>query len=208
MSSSPIVLSIARRLLMMTCCCCVIAGCGTTPSVDQSDAEESVATPQPSETPDAASDPASASAGSNAAVAEDAPEFYTVDHYDPERSPAEDLSATIDRAQQENKRILLQAGGNWCGWCRLMSKFMHANQAVRAELGKSYLVMKVNFSDEQENTAFFEQYPEAAGYPHLWVLDADGTLLHSQPTAELEEGQGYNEEKFLAFLHKWAPATP
>lgn len=43
------------------------------------------------------------------------------------------------------------------------------------------------------------------GYPHLFVLDADGKLLHSQNTADLEEGRGYNEGVVLAFLAKWAP---
>src|SRR6476620_3489076 len=47
--------------------------------------------------------------------------FYTVDHYDSARNPADDLSATITRAQAEKKYILVQVGGDWCGWCKLMS---------------------------------------------------------------------------------------
>jgi hypothetical protein len=37
------------------------------------------------------------------------------------------------------------------------------------------------------------------------VLDSDGKLLHSQGTAVLEEGKGYNESAVLKFLEKWAP---
>lgn len=42
-------------------------------------------------------------------------------------------------------------------------------------------------------------------YPHLFVLDSDGRLLHSQGTAELEEGQSYNLRRFMAFIDTWAP---
>jgi len=66
------------------------------------------------------------------------------------------------------------------------------------------VVLKVNYSDENENKDFLGKYPKIRGYPHLFVLDSDGKLLHSQGTAELEEGKGYNEQKVMAFLSKWA----
>ncbi len=74
-------------------------------------------------------------------------------------------------------------------------------------LRQHYLIMKVNYSDENANAPFLAAYPEVPAYPHFFVLDTDGTLLHSQGTAELEEGQGYNEQVFFAFLEKWKPAN-
>ena len=65
--------------------------------------------------------------------------------------------------------------------------------------------MKVNYSDENRNTEFLASYPTVPAYPHFFVLESDGTFLHSQGTAELEEGRGYNEQVFLAFLDKWKP---
>jgi hypothetical protein len=35
------------------------------------------------------------------------------------------------------------------------------------------------------------------------VLECDGSFLHSQGTAELEEGTGYNEKVFADFLDRW-----
>lgn len=64
--------------------------------------------------------------------------------------------------------------------------------------------MKVTVTQTQQNAAFLQSYPKASGYPHLYVLDVDGTLLHSQNTAELEHGEGYSEAAFLAFLRSWA----
>jgi hypothetical protein len=134
------------------------------------------------------------------------PAFYTIDHYDAARSPADDLAKTIERAQSEKKNILIQVGGDWCGWCKLMSTFIETNEKVRDNILSNYIVMKVIKDGDNANASFLSQYPSIPGYPHLFVLDSDGTLLHSQGTAELEEGHGYNETVSLEFLNKWKPA--
>lgn len=156
----------------------------------------------------------SATKGDEKAVAEAAPAkkerakpaFYTVDHYDVERSAADDLAATVTRAQAQGKRVLVQVGGDWCGWCHRMSDFMETNPAVRDRIEQNYVVMKVTYDDKQKNEEFLAKYPQISGYPHLFVLETDGELLHSQGTGELEEGQGYNEAVYLEFLDKWKPA--
>ena len=133
------------------------------------------------------------------------PAFYTVDHYDPSRDPHADLAMTIERASRENKRIFVQVGGNWCRWCALMSKFIENSPGVRAALEQGYLLMKVHYSPEQPNEDFLSQFPERPGYPHVFILDTNGTLVHSQATAELEAGEGYDEGAYLGFLEKWGP---
>jgi hypothetical protein len=137
--------------------------------------------------------------------AADKHDFYTVDHYDKARNPAQDLAATIARAKAEKKHILVQVGGDWCGWCKRMSQYVETNERVRENIQQNYLIMKVTYDGEQKNEAFLSRYPPIPGYPHLFVLDAEGNLLHSQGTAELEEGSGYNEQVYLAFLDKWKP---
>src|SRR5688572_4109982 len=65
--------------------------------------------------------------------------------------------------------------------------------------------MKVNYSEENPNAVFLKAFPKVPAYPHYFVLESDGSFLHSQGTAELEEGRTYNEKVFLAFLSKWQP---
>ena len=67
--------------------------------------------------------------------------------------------------------------------------------------------MKVNCGDQNDNSAFLANYPKVPAYPHFFVLETDGTLLHSQGTAELEEGKSYNEQVFIAFLESWRPVN-
>lgn len=134
--------------------------------------------------------------------------FYVVAEYDETRDPAADLAKAVSRARQEKKRILLEVGGTWCGWCKLLDGFIHDHAAVSDRLREGFLIVKVNWSRENPNQAFLGQYPAIHGYPHIFVLEEDGTFLHSQNTAELEEGRSYNLEAVLGFLDRWKPAKP
>lgn len=134
------------------------------------------------------------------------PNSALVDFYDPARNPADDLTQAIVFAQKENKRILLELGGNWCIWCKYMDDFYKTHPDILQARADNYVLVKVNVSEENANEGFLSQFPEAAGYPHIYILDSDGTLLHSQNTADLEDGaDSYVPEVFMAFLKRWAP---
>jgi len=131
-----------------------------------------------------------------------------VDVYDPARDPAEDMKQAIVIAQNENKRIMLELGGNWCIWCKYMDDFYATHSEILQYRVENYVLVKINVSEENMNEEFLSQYPEAAGYPHIYILNADGTFLHSQNTAELEDGaDSYVPEVFMTFLQKWAPPS-
>lgn len=131
--------------------------------------------------------------------------FYTVDHYGEDRNVEEDLKMTMARAATEQKRILLQVGGDWSSSCKLLSAIVEKDEPVRSSLNRNYLLMKVAYTPIQENEAFLSNYPKIQGYPHWFVLDAEGKLLHSQETESLEKGKGYNADAVLAFLENWKP---
>lgn len=125
--------------------------------------------------------------------------------FDPARDPVADLETAKVEAQRGGKRIILDVGGEWCSWCHLLDAFMEGDSEIRRFRDAHYVWMKVNYSEDNENTAFLSRFPEIKGYPHLFVLDGEGQLLHSQFTAELEKGKGYDRAKFFAFLKQWAP---
>ncbi len=130
------------------------------------------------------------------------PSFYTVGHYDKSSDPVVDLTNIIKRATAEDKRILLQVGGEWCSWCKLISQYMHDNQVVSDILTKHFVVMKVTYPGDHAES-FLQQFPKCNAYPHFFVLEKDGSFLHSQGTGELEEGKGYDENVFAEFLNSW-----
>jgi thioredoxin-related protein len=128
---------------------------------------------------------------------------YSVKEYDPTRDPAADLAATVKAAQAGQKRILLQVGGDWCSWCRRLDNFIAIHPAVARVLAEDFIIQKVNYSEENQNAEFLAQYPKIDGYPHLYVLDSDGKLLHSQSTSPLEAGESYSEPTVLIYLRSW-----
>jgi thiol:disulfide interchange protein len=142
---------------------------------------------------------------SRAAAEASAEKYVPVLKYDPKRDAALDITEAAAEAKRTNKRVLVEVGGEWCIWCHMMDDFFEKHPEVLGLREKNFVMVKVNFSDENKNEQVLSRYPEIPGYPHLFVLDGDGKLLHSQDTSELEEGRGYNLTRFTAFLEQWAP---
>lgn len=130
--------------------------------------------------------------------------------FDPGSDPAKDLQAAETQAQAEHKNILMDVGGNWCGWCLVLEKTIHEDPELEGLVEKNYVVLHVNFSKENENTKFLRKYPEPKGYPSWYVLSPKGKLLKAEnDTSELEANhkldQGYNKDALKSFLEKYAP---
>jgi thioredoxin-related protein len=125
--------------------------------------------------------------------------------YDITLDPFKQIAEAKIKAQQEDKNILVQAGGNWCSWCRLFHKFSKENKKVDSILQANYVFVLANFSKENKNEAFFKAYknPGRFGYPAFLILNPQGELLHIQDSGYLEEGKGYSEEKVSRFLLLW-----
>ena len=125
--------------------------------------------------------------------------------YDPAADPFADLQAAKKIAAAENKRILIKVGGNWCSWCRMMERFITENKDLETALDAAFVTMKVSYSDENKNERFLADFPPVPGYPHFFVLNATGELLHSQDTAKLESGRGYSKQAFFDLIETWSP---
>jgi thioredoxin-related protein len=128
--------------------------------------------------------------------------------FDPTRDSEKDVKAAVVVASKSNKMILLDVGGEWCSWCHKLDKFFQDNKDVADFLSSNYVVVKVNYSKENKNEKFLSQFPEVKGYPHLFVLNSKGKLVHSQDTGALESGDHHDHDKVLTFLKKWAPKMP
>jgi thioredoxin-related protein len=129
--------------------------------------------------------------------------YKPVNKFDPGRDPYKDLKETVAEARRTDKRIILDVGGEWCIWCKRIDAFMEENKEIKDILDKHYIIMKVNYSQENKNEKFLSQFPMVKGYPHFFILNKHGKLVHSQDTAELEQDKTYSKAKFISFLNKW-----
>lgn len=126
-----------------------------------------------------------------------------VEKFDPARDPQRDLKAAMVEAKRTGRRILLDVGGEWCIWCHRLDTLFMKNPDLSDQLHHGFVVVKVNYSKENKNERFLSAFPKIPGYPHLFVLDENGMLLHSQDTGELESGKGHDPVKVAAFMDSW-----
>jgi thiol:disulfide interchange protein len=126
--------------------------------------------------------------------------------YDPSRDPARDLSAAMSEARRDQRRVLLEVGGNWCGWCRELERFVRRDPDVAQAIRCAFVVVRVNVSPENANARFLSAYPDVPGYPYFFVLDAKGSLLAEVDTDDFLRGESYDRAKLLAFARKWSPS--
>ena len=130
--------------------------------------------------------------------------YIPVTKYDPKRNAETDIKDAVLEAQRTGKLVLVDVGGEWCVWCHILDKFFDQNPKLLEYREQNFVIVKINYSPENENDKVLSRYPRIPGFPHLFVLDTKGKLLHSQGTSELEAGKSYNAEKVYAFLRKWA----
>ena len=111
------------------------------------------------------------------------------------------IAEALRKAAKDNKRVLLQYGGNWCSWCYLLHDLFEQDKDIKRLLLFEYELVLI---DTQSNPDIAPTYgAEIKGVPFLTVLDSDGRVLTHQETGSLEVGQRHDPKKVMAFLSQW-----
>lgn len=134
--------------------------------------------------------------------------YEPVLEYDPARDAARDIELAVAEAKRTGRFVLLEIGGDWCIWCRYLDDFLAKQDEIREAWEETFVVVKLNVSQENKNEDVMMRYPKVTGYPHFFILDGDGNLAGSQNTGDLERGRSYNKKKFQAFLDAWSEKRP
>ena len=115
-----------------------------------------------------------------------------------------DITAALARAGKENKRVLLDFGGNWCGDCQVLEMYFH-DATNRPLLDSHYILVPVNIGRYDENLEIAARYgvPVDKGVPALAVLAPDGRLVFSQRHGEFEAIRTMDSASVTAFLQQW-----
>jgi thiol-disulfide isomerase/thioredoxin len=133
------------------------------------------------------------------------------DIYDGSADAAAQIEQALKIAKRDNKRVLLQFGANWCGWCHKLHELIKTDQDIKKTLSFEYEVVMIDVDNRggpRRNQAVNDRYgnPIKHGLPVLVVLDADGKQLVTQETGSLEKGAEHDPAKVLAFLNQWKPS--
>ena len=123
--------------------------------------------------------------------------------YDPARDPIQDGNDALKIALENNRKVLIEVGGEWCAWCHKLNKFIHSHPELKKDFFNTFVLLKVNVSEENDNKAFLKVFPPVYGYPHMFVTDHNGKILESKDTADFLENKQYSVAKFYEFINKW-----
>lgn len=128
--------------------------------------------------------------------------FYSTG-FDPARDAFADGRDAIKRATASDRLILIELGGDWCKWCHKFDNFLNNNPEVKKELHNTFVLLKVNVSDENYNEEFLKVFPRPYGYPHMYITQSNGQLLHSKDTGQFVVNGQYSVQKFKEFFILW-----
>ncbi|MBI5865560.1 MAG: thioredoxin family protein [Planctomycetes bacterium] len=129
--------------------------------------------------------------------------------YDEAADAKQQIAAAIAKAAKENRRVLIQWGGNWCPWCLKLHELFKKNAEIARTLQYEYDVVHVDAGKPAgKNVDLATSYGadlKKSGFPYLTILSADGKPLANQDTAAFEvDGKnvaaGHDSKKVLEFL--------
>ncbi|MGP0067972.1 MAG: thioredoxin family protein [Isosphaeraceae bacterium] len=131
--------------------------------------------------------------------------------YDKTADARTQIAKATARAKEDNQRVLLMFGGDWCGWCHKLHGLFTSNRQIAQTLFNEYVFVTVD--TEAPNAKELLERCKAAlsedeskrpfGYPFLAVLDAEGKVVKAQQTDVLEEGDHHNPARVQEFLDGW-----
>ena len=124
--------------------------------------------------------------------------------YDPSRNAITDGHAAIKLAGETNRRILIEVGGYWCKWCHVLDRFLNKHPKLKTQLHQTFVLLKVNVSEENYNRNFLKVFPAVRGYPHMFVTESNGKLLLSKDTGQFFNNHQYSVKRFEDFFERWA----
>ncbi len=127
--------------------------------------------------------------------------------YDESANAMAEVDAALARAQESNKRVLIDLGGNWCPWCRLLAGVMELPE-MKPFMDQHFELVTVDISSASGKIDRNLEVParfgveEVTGVPWMIVLAPDGTVLHS--SYEVTDENHEQPQEMADWLASWA----
>lgn len=110
----------------------------------------------------------------------------------------------LERAQQENKPVLIDFVADWCIPCHEMEATTFADRRV-AKLAEGFAMLRADLTLETEHTKSITERFEVRGVPTIVLLDANGREVHRMVGYVAPEELALAMEKLIQQASRAAP---
>ena len=134
--------------------------------------------------------------------------------YDEKATPAQ-VAAAIDgalaRAGRLNRRVIVDLGGNWCSWCRMLAAVMEL-PTVKPFVEDNFELVMINFAGDKplgkQNQEALKRLSMADldGVPWLVVMEPNGKILAS--SYEVTDEDHETPQLMIDWIAQWALRPP
>lgn len=120
------------------------------------------------------------------------------------------LASAMTRAQEEEKRILLSLGANWCSDSQKTYDVLQTNTPIQTLIDQAYILTLIDVNNRighQRNASIIDRYGVSLdrGIPALLVLTPEGELLSENADMRPQDSDHEHPERILAYLENWSP---
>lgn len=99
------------------------------------------------------------------------------------------LSEAQQKAVESNKKVMIYAEAEWCGYCQKMNKQVFPKQTVQDSLEKYFHPVRIDIESGNKQTFNGEQFTEqelarrfrVSSTPTMIFLDSAGNIIGAQP---------------------------
>ena len=130
----------------------------------------------------------------------------TMTPYDEKANADAQVNAAFARAKKDNKRVLIDLGGNWCTDCIVLANVM-ALPEIKTFVDAHYEVVSVNVGRYDKNLQIQKRFgldKRLEGVPSLLIANPDGTLVNKGHTAALIDARSMTPQGIANWLAQWA----
>ncbi|HTT09102.1 MAG TPA: thioredoxin family protein [Gammaproteobacteria bacterium] len=122
--------------------------------------------------------------------------------YDETADAKASVTQAITQAREDNKKVLLIFGANWCPDCRELAKALEGRSGDL--LGEKFIVVKIDVGNFDKNLELVNAYgnPIKGGIPAAVVLTPENAIVYSTKAGELANARNMGEDGIYDFLRQ------
>jgi len=132
------------------------------------------------------------------------PVTVKTDLYPANADAKKEIDDALTIAANQNQRVMLIFGGNWCYDCHVLDQALHEGEAGKI-FKDHFLLVHVDIGEGDKNLDLVKKYETTLDYgvPTVVLLNGSGRVIYSSSKGEFEPARRMMKKDLIAFLNEW-----